>query len=812
MFRKLWVKLLGVICAILFLTLCCNFLLTQVLLNESEEKNLTEVTKRNKSVVDFYFHQYYSNLRIKSKLLSEYPVLVNLIENAEENTLREWAVTNADNYQVDILDFFDSEGEFIINNNGYELDDLSEDIITSIEEHRFVISFEEYNGFISITCYSFIGNIDEPSGILALGILLNDEKVNELKSKISADVSFRLDSLLTSTLDTSSLNRFFKLGSHPNGNADELFVHTSVLVKDPLQQATLYVWYHVDLLKQNALKKTLKGRLILLGAIIFMFVLSLGYVYLSRIVKPIYKAIGFAQSLASGNLNEHLENDRDDELGLLLDNLETMKNSIKDLVDKVELKSKNINLILNNLESGFMLLDNKGIIQEGCSRKSLEFFGGSIELKPFSEILKLDRNYDLTAFMDWMDIVFNKPIPFDHVKDIVNNQINYSNRIYQLDFKPVYIEEQIDELVVIVSDISEKVRLEKEADAEREKVEKLLFILKDKEGYFEFYNTTKKYLIESNELLSSSDISEEDKTKLERYLHTIKGNASMYHITKLASTAHSIENEIKESQTDNITFLASAPSFQTSINFLKTLLLEDYNENAKLLGFAEYSNEMKHFDISPEEFEILTELICDSEDDQLVEVFHKNFITEPFLPALKKYEVLCEKLATNLEKEIKPFMWKGESIRVERDRLKGVQEGLIHVFRNIIDHAVEDPEERVYHKKDRKAQITVQLEKVENTLYLSIEDDGRGIDAEMVKSKIIEKGLCLEEDANSLSYDEIIQYIFHEGFSTKSSVDMLSGRGVGMDVVKTEVQSLGGKVTMMSSPGKGSRLLLEIPT
>jgi two-component system chemotaxis sensor kinase CheA len=157
------------------------------------------------------------------------------------------------------------------------------------------------------------------------------------------------------------------------------------------------------------------------------------------------------------------------------------------------------------------------------------------------------------------------------------------------------------------------------------------------------------------------------------------------------------------------------------------------------------------------------------------------------------------------------FTIKGKEIKFDRAIMEEIGDPLVHLLRNAIDHGIETPERRAELGKDETGNITITASRQQNYVLIRIEDDGRGIDPEEVRKAALEKGLILREEAEQLSEREAIQLIFAPGLSTASVVTDLSGRGVGMDIVKNRIERLGGSVRVESKPGSCSRFELKLP-
>ena len=157
----------------------------------------------------------------------------------------------------------------------------------------------------------------------------------------------------------------------------------------------------------------------------------------------------------------------------------------------------------------------------------------------------------------------------------------------------------------------------------------------------------------------------------------------------------------------------------------------------------------------------------------------------------------------------KPLSLFGEETEIDKTVLEHLSDPLVHIVRNAVDHGLESTEDRVKAGKDEVGNVKIRAFHEGNNLVIEISDDGGGIPADIIRSKAIEKGLITE--SQRISDDEIIQYIFHPGFSTKEQVTEVSGRGVGMDVVKTNIEKLSGEVKVITEMGKGSIFKVVLP-
>lgn len=183
---------------------------------------------------------------------------------------------------------------------------------------------------------------------------------------------------------------------------------------------------------------------------------------------------------------------------------------------------------------------------------------------------------------------------------------------------------------------------------------------------------------------------------------------------------------------------------------------------------------------------------------------------QPVGTAFKTYHRTVRDLASDLSKEIQLEL-RGEETEIDRQVLELIKDPLTHMVRNCADHALESPEERVAAGKRRKGTIRLEARHEGGFIIIRVEDDGRGINVDKVRKKAIEKGIVTAEQAATMANNRIRSLIFDAGFSTSDSVSAISGRGVGMDVVKTNIEKLGGTLSVESEEGAGTTFSIKIP-
>lgn len=183
---------------------------------------------------------------------------------------------------------------------------------------------------------------------------------------------------------------------------------------------------------------------------------------------------------------------------------------------------------------------------------------------------------------------------------------------------------------------------------------------------------------------------------------------------------------------------------------------------------------------------------------------------QPIGNAWAKLPRIIRDLAHELNKKI-DLQMVGAETELDRQVLELIKDPLTHMVRNSADHGIEKPAERVAAGKPETGTVLLNAYHEGGHIIIEISDDGRGLALDKIKSKVLEKGLATEADLASMSDQQIMQFIFKPGFSTAAAVTSVSGRGVGMDVVKTNIEKIGGTIDFRSTKGKGSRFFIKIP-
>ncbi|TDY59474.1 two-component system chemotaxis sensor kinase CheA [Aminivibrio pyruvatiphilus] len=189
----------------------------------------------------------------------------------------------------------------------------------------------------------------------------------------------------------------------------------------------------------------------------------------------------------------------------------------------------------------------------------------------------------------------------------------------------------------------------------------------------------------------------------------------------------------------------------------------------------------------------------------------RSVLMLPFSSLLQGFPKIVRDLARDLLKDVE-FSAEGGDVEVDKRILEGLKDPLVHLVRNALDHGIERPEERRAGGKPEKGRLSIAVSSVERgRVEITLSDDGKGIDPERLRASAMKSGLLEAEEVRALTDEEALMLIFQSGLSTSPIITDISGRGLGMAIVREGVESLGGKISLSSLPEKGTRFTLSLP-
>ncbi len=226
--------------------------------------------------------------------------------------------------------------------------------------------------------------------------------------------------------------------------------------------------------------------------------------------------------------------------------------------------------------------------------------------------------------------------------------------------------------------------------------------------------------------------------------------------------------------------------------------------NAMLTQFSSSIEESKTRNAVLERLELLERHIRDMQDSIM------SIRMVPMESIYSKFPKVVRDISKKLGKKVE-FKHYGDGVEIDKAMIEGLTDPLMHIIRNSLDHGLETPDVRIANDKDETGSIIISAEQANGQMIITIEDDGKGIDAEKVALKALDQGQIDENQYNTMSENEKAMLVFGAGVSTADEITDISGRGVGMDVVKTNIQKLGGAIKLDTKLGEGTTITIMLP-
>ncbi|NUU96554.1 hypothetical protein XO10_09945 [Marinitoga sp. 1135] len=477
-----------------------------------------------------------------------------------------------------------------------------------------------------------------------------------------------------------------------------------------------------------------------------------------------------------------------------------------DLDKEVSKRTKEIKMLLDNSGEGFLVFDENFIIDDTYSKECLKIFDGDIGKKNILDLLfSEDKDFVKRIFEDIFaeNDSLRKEVYFSFLPE----EILFKEKYYNLRFKEIDFDDK-KKIMLVLKDITNEKALEQAIQTERENLNKIIIVIQNYDAFM--YNLKDfKYFISHGyiEIFESKNSKNEKNFEIHRAIHTYKGVFAQFYLTQISYTLHLIENEIIKA-IEKKTF---------SQKYFEKLLFEKFNIYEKLSSELDILKEAlgEEFLNDEEKLKIPKSKIIELENKVLK--YFENEKAKKILKDIRKlrykkiddllkpYLQYSKELATRLGKVINyPQIIQDEDVYIDPDKYFEFIKSLVHVFRNIIDHGIEIPELRIEKGKTEYGNITIRIFKEDGLLKIDIKDDGSGIDKNQLIAVANRKNIPYDKE-------KIFDIIFHEGFSTKVEVTEISGRGIGLNVVKKEVEKLNGKVYVESEIDKGTIFHFEIP-
>lgn len=584
--------------------------------------------------------------------------------------------------------------------------------------------------------------------------------------------------------------------------------------------AVLEVDYNADTEVKEAKLASIRST-IFIAAGLFTIFLLLGVISGRKLVRPIVLLSDISKKISARKYDVKIPGFGNDEIGVLAQNFKHMVETVlkhqadlkeysKNLEEMVkgrtsELQAKNdlLSSVFNGINQAILIFDKNGKCLSVYSEQCLDILGVRPSGMDIADVLTPS---DPERTRKWVKLLFsNKKLSFKQLSMLAPSSMEHlEGKKVEIKFLPLYEKDQLNSVILIGTDKTHEIEREKKLLEQKNLSKMIVEIQKRKNLFFGFVQEMQERMSNLMSYFAKKNSADEnDYYYLMREIHTIKGGASNYSFHSISSMAHLLESSLKKIDIKN--------EIEQLKNELKEFSIKINQELQKVENMLGVSfSEEKSIEIS---YKLLEDFSNEINHEKLKNKFDNLFLKEDIEKFIDTYKNDVQRLARELHKKVDFVIENPHGVRVHYAPYKRVFQSLIHVFRNSITHGIEAPKIRKKFKKDPKGLVKTVVDwsekKSSKYIVLTIIDDGRGIDPLTIKEKLIEKKLLNEDE--KWDDKELIQSIFLPEFSTDKEISDSSGRGIGMNSVKEEVEKMQGKILVNSQIGKGTEIIIELP-
>lgn len=484
-------------------------------------------------------------------------------------------------------------------------------------------------------------------------------------------------------------------------------------------------------------------------------------------------------------------------------------------------RTKQVVTLLNNSGEGFLSFGRDMIVNSEYSRACETMLGSSPAGRDVAELLFDDtpEKAELVRKTIVSALTTSDTFISDSMLSLLPREVKRNNTLISIE----YLRIAAEKFMIILSDVTEQRVAEEQLYQEQQRLQMIVLAVSDSRNFLETLNSFQEFLEHLEHLAESSLDDNQDKRALAnniyRELHTFKGTLSQYSFPSVPKTIHASEANLVQLLADKNRHITNRDIIDNlDLQQLQVVLNADLKILRNALGkeFLAQGNILVLSDDQAKQLEEFSQRLLRGEqlDIGLADVRKlldeiRNLRKVSLTSALKGFASLVEQTSKRFGKQIKPLQLEGgDDILIDPQLYKPFLHSLVHIFRNAITHGIEDPEIRWENNKDEAGTISCKAEIRDKQLYLTISDDGAGLDHARLRSKAIELEL---PNAENMTRQELEELIFMNQFSTQNRTDEFAGRGAGLTAVRNETEKLNGKITVNTILGTGTEFHFVLP-
>lgn len=539
--------------------------------------------------------------------------------------------------------------------------------------------------------------------------------------------------------------------------------------------------------------------------------LALGWL-LSRSLARRVKTIALATSaVATGDLSrEPIIDPTRDEVGVLARGFNTMVRQLRALLAQMQksareekqrlewlvrerthaLDARNaeLRLVMDNVDQGFFTVSRAGKMSDERSACVAHWFGEPVPGQDFFEYLERVAPKRSATFQFCFEQLFDGFLPVDVCLGQFPERIEVADRTYKFQVRPIFTEgEHFEQVLMVISDITPVIERERAEAEERETIALFSKLVKDRQGVIDFFDDT-------SHIVEEIKASREELASFRRHVHTLKGNAGLFGLTSIVGACHDLEEALEGEHS------VDRDRFEHLLEAVRRLTIR----------FKEFLGDTSgtRFVLEQQDRDELLQAIEQSAPKDNLRKLVLSWENESIRTRLSRAAEQLQALAGRLGKDPMTVHIECQAIRQPHNDWQPLWSQLAHVLRNAVDHGIELPDERRVAGKPAISTVTLRGRSDQGQLLIEVEDSGRGIDWSRVETKARELGILAGPCGDR---DRLSEVLFAAGFSTKAQANDVSGRGVGLAALYETVKARGGRISIESELGRGTRFTVHWP-
>jgi HAMP domain-containing protein/HPt (histidine-containing phosphotransfer) domain-containing protein len=516
-----------------------------------------------------------------------------------------------------------------------------------------------------------------------------------------------------------------------------------------------------------------------------LLALVLGFALSTTLVRPLRALTEGARRVGAGDWNTEIPVTTNDELGELATAFNAMTRNVQRVVSELSASNAATRLVLDNVDQGLVTADLAGRLGDERSAALVTWFGPLPAGVVIWDYLFAKTSAERAYFRLSWEALGADVLPLELAIDQIPKGFMRGGRSYGLSCLPIRQGERLDRMLVMISDVTADVERERVEGEQREMLAAFSAMLQDPSGFHDFF--------EEAAATAMAVRTGRDSAGVRRSIHTLKGNAAAFGLSRVADTCDAVEDLLNDRSNS-----APTPAERETI-------WSAWAAVAARLEPLLAQKRTGYFEVTDAELRALSTAVARGQPRTVVDAMIASWRHDLASTRLERLAAQVPGLARRLGKGEVEVVVDGGSVRVPRDAWRSLWAALVHVIRNAIDHGLETPGERMLVGKKPVGRIDLRAKRGANSVVIEIVDDGRGIDWPAIARAATARGLA------AVTHENLVAALFHEGTTTRRETSSVSGRGVGLSAALYACVRLRGRVEVDATAGRGACFRFIVP-